>query len=213
MDKSELLDLVQKLDKNLKLTTRLHIRGGSACMLHGEEYRATIDIDTIPGESHYDKEDLEQACHKAGILLDPTSFEDLESGKPYLQILPEETLILPKPKPNSHLTPWSGEKLSMTTPPPADLIISKIKRCDVVDIQDIAFLMLKFEVKAEELQESFERLPTYWKEDVILKENFENTMRDFFDRFEEPTHKKPCPPTPQKKLKKESPFNLELGIA
>lgn len=213
MDKARLHKLLHKLDSHLENPTTLHIRGGSACILHGEEYRATIDIDTIPQQSHFDREDLAQACDKAGILLDPTSFEDLESGKPYLQILPEETLILPKPKPNSQLTPWSGDKLTMTTPPPADLIVSKLKRCDSVDIQDIAFLMLKFNVKAKDLEDSFHRLPRHWQQDVILKENFENTMRDFFDAFET-APQKPCrknPPENKPQLK--SPFDMELGYA
>lgn len=209
MDKNLLQDVLTKMDQHLQKDTRLHIRGGSACILHGEEYRATIDLDIIPRQSHYDMADLHQACEKAGVLLDPTSFEDLESGKPYLQLLPEESLILPRPKPNSEMTPWKRDKLTITTPPPADLIISKLKRCDALDIQDIAFLMLKFEVNANQLKEAFNRLDEHWKTDVLLKENFENTLRDFFDVFEE---KKPCKKPSRKKELFAAP-ELEPGFA
>jgi len=198
MDKTQLHDVLHKMDQHLQKNTSLHIRGGSACILHGEEYRATIDIDIIPQQSRFEKEDLRQACKKAGVLLDPTSFEDMESGKPYIQLLPEESLILPRPKPNAHMTPWKRNKLAVTTPPPADMIISKLKRCDAIDIQDIAFLMLKFEVNANQLKEAFNRLDDHWKSDIILKDNFENTLRDFFDVFEEKT---PCKKSPQKKQK------------
>lgn len=213
MDKAEIHQILGKLDEHLTQPTRLHIRGGTACMLHGEEYRATIDIDTIPNQSHYDREDLSQACDKAGILLDPTSFEDLESGKPYLQLLPEETLVLPRPRPNSHLTPWSGNKLSMTTPSPEDLVISKLKRCDSVDIQDIAFLILRFKIKAEDLTEAFRRLPEHWKEDIILKENLENTLTDFFEPPEETPQSRKCQKPIQKREKLRSQFDMELGYA
>lgn len=192
MEKHELQETLQKMDLHLQNPTRLHIRGGAACMLHGEAYRVTIDIDTIPQESEFDPEDLAQACKKAGILLDPTSFEDLESGMPYLQLLPEETLVLPKPRPGKELTPWKGEKLRVTTPEAADLLVSKLKRCDAIDIQDIAFLILKFKIKREEVVESFKRLPKFWREDIILKENFENTLKDFFEE-ETPEKTSPCP--------------------
>lgn len=203
MEKHELYKTLQKMDSHLQNPTRLHIRGGAACMLHGEAYRATIDIDIIPQQSEYNKDDLAKACEKAGVLLDPISFEDLESGKPYLQLLPEETLVLPKHRPGKELTPWKGEKLRVTTPEAPDLLISKLKRCDAIDIQDIAFLILKFDIKQKDVIESFNRLPKFWKEDLILKENFENTLRDF---FEEETPKKPSP-CKKKKSKENHLFN------
>lgn len=214
MEKSDLHKALQEMDSHLQNPTRLHIRGGAACMLHGE-VRTTIDIDTIPGESQFDPEDLAQACEKAGILLDPTSFEDLESGKPYLQLLPEETLVLPKPRPGKELTPWRGETLKVTTPEPADLLVSKLKRCDAIDIQDMAFLILKFQIKKEEVTESFNRLPKHWKEDIILKENFENTLRDFFE-YEEPKKSTPCPkknPTGKAQTNLYQPLDLEPQFA
>jgi len=194
MDKPELYEVLKKLDENLQLPTRLHVRGGAACMLHGEEYRMTLDIDVIPGESRYEKTDLSQACEKAGILLDPTEFEELEGNKPYLQLLPEESLCLPRPKPNSAKQCWEGKKLEMSTPPAADLIISKLKRSDPVDLQDIAFLLMKFETTMSELKEAFSRLPSHFRKDVILVENFENTLRDFFPQ--EP--RKSCQKSPKK---------------
>jgi hypothetical protein len=209
MESKELQEALILMDQNLKKPTRLHIRGGCACILHGEEFRSTTDIDAIPTASSFDPEDLAQACKKSGILLDPENLNDpehIQSGEPFLQLLTEENLVLPKEKPKSRMTLWQGGKLQITAPPPADIIVSKLRRCDAVDIQDIAFLLLRFEIKAPEIQEAFQRLPKELKNDPILRKNLENTLHDFFDSFEP----SPCPPNGKPKRRvKPDPTPLE----
>jgi hypothetical protein len=84
----------------------------------------------------------------------------------YLELVPEETLILPRPSPDlDYNTVFRGERLSVKTPPAADLVVGKLKRLQADDLADVAFLITRFRLTESDLAESFERLPARFKTD------------------------------------------------
>ena len=94
MDAFRLRQIFEKLDQGLEHPTELLIRGGAAVLGHGLEDRVTIDIDVLPA-SRFVEADLRRACAGAGIGFNPSDKDFTEQD--YLEVVPEETLILPRP--------------------------------------------------------------------------------------------------------------------
>ena len=125
MDALKLRQIFDKLDQALEHPTELLIRGGAAVLAHGLEQRVTLDIDVLPA-SRFIESDLRRACAAAELGFNPSDKDFAEQD--YLEVVPEETLILPRPDPeHAYNTIFRGLRLTVRTPPAADLVIGKLK--------------------------------------------------------------------------------------
>jgi hypothetical protein len=176
MDALKLRQIFERLDEVLEHPTELLIRGGAAVLAHGLEQRITMDID-VPPASRFIEVDLRKACNAAGIGFNPSDKDFAE--RDYLEVVPEETLILPRPDPErGYNTTFRGLRLTVKTPPAADLVISKLKRLDPQDSADVTFLIKHFRLTLADLNESFGRLPQRFKSDPVVQDNFHFVVED-----------------------------------
>lgn len=174
MDTLKLRQVFEKLDQALEYPTELLIRGGAAVLAHGLEQRVTIDIDVLPA-SRFVEADLRRACAAADLGFNPSDKDFAE--RDYLEVVPEETLILPRPDPErGSNTVFRGLRLTVRTPPAADLVIGKLKRLDPEDLAD--FLLKHFRLTEADLKESFERLPARFKADPVVQDNLRFVIED-----------------------------------
>jgi hypothetical protein len=177
MDAAKLRQIFERLDQALEHPTELVIRGGAAVLAHGLEQRATLDIDVLPA-SRFIEADLRHACAAAGLGFNPSDKDFVEQD--YLEVVPEETLILPRPNPDrGYNTVFRGLRLTVRTPTAADLVIGKLKRLEPEDLADVVFLIERFRLTAEDLRESFERLPPRFKTDPVVLDNLRFVIEDY----------------------------------
>ncbi len=145
-------------------------------LAHGLEQRVTIDIDVLPA-SRFIEADLRRACAAADLGFNPSDKDFVE--RDYLEVVPEETLVLPRPDPErGSNTVFRGLRLTVRTPPAADLVIGKLKRLDPEDLSDVTFLIKHFRLTGADLQESFDRLPARFKADPVVQDNLRFVLED-----------------------------------
>jgi hypothetical protein len=177
MDAAKLRQIFEKLDQALEHPTELLIRGGAAVLAYGLEQRVTLDIDVLPA-SHFIEADLRRACSSAELGFNPSNKDFAEQN--YLEVVPEETLILPRPDPDrGYNTIFRGRRLIVRTPPAADLVVGKLKRLEAEDLEDVIFLIKRFRLTEADLTESFERLPTRFKSDPVVQDNLRFVIEDY----------------------------------
>lgn len=178
MDQEKAKQHLQAIDGYLYNPALLRLRGGAACLLLGND-RSSMDFDVLPS-SEYDYHDLRQATERAGMAFDPDP-ELVDVDQDYISLVPEKTLVLPKPSPkHREITLFKGEKLEARCPPIADLVVSKLKRLDPADMQDVAFLIEKYRLTSIEIRAAYKRLPQELQADLVLRDNLDNTLRDHF---------------------------------
>jgi hypothetical protein len=176
MDAPRLTELLERLDAELEHDTELVIRGGAAVLAHGLEQRVTVDIDVLPA-SRFVEADLRRACSRAGLGFNPANKDQAEQD--YLEVVPEETLILPQPSSERpYNTVFRGQRLTVKTPPAADLLVGKLKRLEPEDEADVAFLVKRFRLTPEDVTEAFERLPGRFKLDPVVRDNLRYVIED-----------------------------------
>ena len=174
MDASKLRQIFEKLDQALEHPTELLIRGGAAVLAHGLEQRVTIDV--LPA-SRFIEADLRRACAAADLGFNPSDKDFAE--RDYIEVVPEETLILPRPDPErGYNTIFRGLRLTVRTPPAADLVIGKLKRLDPEDLADVTFLIKHFRLTRPDLKEAFDRLPARFKADPVVQDNLRFVVED-----------------------------------
>lgn len=177
MDGTELKEIFERLDAALEHPTELLIRGGAAVLAYGSEQRVTIDIDVLPA-SDFVEADLRRACGEAGIGFNPSDKDFTE--RDYLEVVPEETLILPDPSPNrGYNTVFRGRRLTVRTPPAADLVVGKLKRLEPEDVDDVLFLIGHFRLTKDDVTEAFSRLPARFKDDPVVQDNLRYIVEDY----------------------------------
>ena len=177
MDTIKLRQIFEQIDAALEHPTELLIRGGAALLAHGLEQRITVDIDVLP-TSRFVEADLRRACDAAGIGFNPLDKDLLEQD--YLEVVPEETLLLPHPSPDRvYNTVFRGLQLTVKTPPAADLVVGKMKRLDAEDVADVSFLIDRFRLTESDLQEAFQRLPERFKSDPVVEDNLRYIVEDY----------------------------------
>jgi hypothetical protein len=178
LDAANLREVFDRLDRALKHPVELWIRGGAAVLALGSEGRVTIDLDVLPG-SRFIEGDLRCACEAAGLGFNPPN-KDL-AERDYLETVPEESLILPVPSlERPYNTVFRGARLTVKTPPGADLVIGKLKRLDPEDESDIAFLIRRFGLQRADLEEAFGRLPVRFRNDPVVADNFRYVVEDYW---------------------------------
>jgi hypothetical protein len=176
VDRARLTEVFERLDSLLAEDTTLHIRGGAAVLALGLEGRATLDVDVLPSSRFVDS-DLRRACTGAGLLYNPPDKDFVEAD--YVEVVPEESLVLPMPSPSRpYNTVFRGKRLTVQTPPAADLVIGKLKRLDPEDSADIAFLTARFGLSEGDLREAWDRLPERFRRDPVLVDNLRWVIED-----------------------------------
>ena len=176
MDASKLRQIFEKLDQALEHPTELLIRGGAAVLAYGLEQRVTLDIDVLPA-SRFIEADLRRACSVADLGFNPPDKDFVE--RDYLEVVPEETLILPRPAADrGYNTIFRGLRLTVQTPPAADLVIGKLKRLDPEDFADVTFLVQRFRLTKADLEEAFDRLPGRFQADTVVQHNLRFVIED-----------------------------------
>jgi len=177
VDRNGLFAIFEALDGALQSSCELEIRGGAAVLALGLEGRTTLDVDVLPSSRFVDT-DLRRSCAAAGVGFNPTGGKDL-AERDFLEVVPEETLVLPIASPDRpYNTVFRGRRLTVRTPPAADLIIGKLKRLEPEDVADIAFLAQRFAVTEADLTEAFGRLPARWRVDPVIVDNLRFVLED-----------------------------------
>jgi hypothetical protein len=177
MDATELREIFERLDAALEQPTELLIRGGAAVLAHGFERRVTIDIDVLP-TSRFVEADLRRACEEAGIGFNPADKDFTE--RDYIEVVPEETLVLPVPSPErGYNTVFRGSRLTVRTPPAADLVVGKLKRLEAEDVDDVRFLVDRFRLTKDDVAEAFSRLTARLKDDPVVQDNLRYVVEDY----------------------------------
>lgn len=177
MDAAKLRQIFDRLDAALEHPTELLIRGGSAVLAHGLEQRATIDIDVLPS-SRFMEADLRRACAAADLGFNPSDKDFAD--RDYLEVVPEESLILPRADPDRvYNTVFRGQRLTVKTPPAPDLVVGKLKRLEADDLEDVGFLVKRFRLTRQDLEEAYGRLPERFKADPVVQDNLRFILEDF----------------------------------
>jgi hypothetical protein len=174
VDATSLRQALERIDAALTGPADLWIRGGAALLALGYEGRVTSDIDVLPG-SQFIEVDLRDACERAGLAWNPPD-KDFPPGD-YLEIVPASSLVLPAPAGDYDVV-FRGRMLTVRTPPPADLVIGKLKRLDAEDLGDVHFLVAKHGVVRPAIEEAFARLPERLRLDPVLQDNLRYVLED-----------------------------------
>lgn len=174
MNKSELLGYLQKIDDALVNPAMLYIYGSAVCILLDQPERISLDIDVAASYSKVVYSDLVQAAECAGIPVNPAENSFLNHIEWVLPL----RLCLPEPVPKSEMVLWQGVKLILKSGSIADLIASKLIRYDEIDQADIQYLYVQSGVKLKEIWKSVKRLPTQFRDDVLVVDNFFNLEAD-----------------------------------
>lgn len=176
MDNEGLREILDRLDAALQHDTVLLLRGGAAVLALGLRGRVTMDLDVLPA-SQFIESDLRQACAATGLGFNPDDKDVVE--RDYLEVVPEETLVLPRPtEDNPGNTVYRGRRLTIKTPPAADLVIGKLKRFDPEDLADVAFLVQRFALTRDDLEEAFGRLSARHRRDPVVQDNLRYLLED-----------------------------------
>ena len=69
-------------------------------------------------------------------------------------------------------------RLTVRTPPAADLVIGKLKRLDPEDLADIGFLIKHFRLTDQGVREAFSRLQARFKADPVVQDNLRFVVED-----------------------------------
>ena len=174
MDAATLRTYLEKLDTALAGPAACCVFGSAACMLLGEEGRFSLDVAIAAPYSTVNETMLRAAAAQIGLPVNPP--EDFAGD--HIEWIGPLRLCLAEPGVASRVILWQGERLTIFTVGPADLIASKLIRYDPTDQADIQFLMVNTRARFDEVALAVERLPVPFRSDPVVQENLENLRRD-----------------------------------
>lgn len=170
IDRQELRQIVERIDQGLAEPQTICLIGSAASILMGQPNRNTEDIDVWSRASKLKEKILRKAVEDAGLLYNPT--ED-EPNLPYVQVIHPGIVQVPGFNPETGLwletapeVVWEGNFLTVTAPPPAVIIASKMTRFEDRDITDSIWLMTAREVDAKSVMRAIRQLPPERREDA-----------------------------------------------
>jgi hypothetical protein len=174
MNKDKLINYLELLDAGLAAKTSLYIYGSAALMLLDEPERMSLDIDIASVYSEVDQSDLRHVATQIGLPVNPA----VDCQDDYIEWIAPMRLCLPPPADNIGMVLWQGAKLTIKTGFIAELIASKLIRYDETDLADIQFLLKQYSFTWEEVCAAANRLPSQFRNDIIVKENLKNLKND-----------------------------------
>ena len=146
--KDKVVEVLSNIASHLKGEAKLVLIGSTVGILLGQEERMTVDIDVWMRDSDFDYGDLKQACEKAGVTFDPTSYD--EPKEFYLQIVREGVCQVGDFDKEVKIMRFG--KMLVASPPIENIIASKMTRASEDDIKDSVFLMAVGNVAIEDVK-------------------------------------------------------------
>ncbi len=174
MDATTLHDYLEKLDDALEAPAACCVFGSGACMLLGEDGRISLDLDVAAPYSTVNETMFRAAAARIGWPVNPS---EAFAGD-HIEWIGPLRLCLADPVVAGRVRLWQGERLTIFTVGPADLVASKLIRYDPADQADIQFLMVNARLGFGDAAAAVERLPVAFRDDAIVRENLANLERD-----------------------------------
>jgi len=179
--RQDLKKILDRIDDNLTEPQTICLIGSAASILMGQPDRGTEDIDVWSRASLLKERILRSAVEAAGLLFDPS---DDEPELPYVQIIHPGIVQVPGYDPETSRwlgqeaeTVWAGHRLTVTTPPPAAIIASKMIRFEDRDITDSIWLMTARDVDAKTIMRAIRQLPHDRREEAEANFTVLNYMK------------------------------------
>lgn len=167
-NKSNLLEFLEVVDKELKKEIELIAVGGTALTLLDVK-ASTIDIDF-----NLEKEDYKEFESTLQSIPHGFTIDLFKDGLIFSQQLPDDYL-----EKCIDLKAKEFKKIKLKVLNPIDIIASKIGRLNERDIQDIKDCIKKFKIKKEELRERAKKVE-YVGHEETYKSNLEYVLRNLF---------------------------------
>lgn len=174
MNSAELRSHLERLDAALTAPARLCVYGSAAAMLLGQDDRTSLDVDVAGPYSEADETAIRAAANRIGLPVNPP---EAYQGD-HIEWVGAARLCLAPVDPATAVTLWQGRNLMLFTLPVPDLIASRLIRYDPIDLADIEYLAVQARVEFEAIAAAARRLPTPFRDDVLVQENLANLCRD-----------------------------------
>ena len=174
MNAASLREHLARLDTALAEPAKLCVYGSAAVMLMGQDDRFSVDVDVAGPYSSVNERALTAAAQQIGLPVNPP--DDFTGD--HLEWVAGLRLCLAPPSNATAVVLWQGERLTVFTLPPADLVASRLIRYDPTDQADIQFLLIQSRLRFPQVAEAVDRLPAPFREDTLVRENLESLRRD-----------------------------------
>jgi hypothetical protein len=145
---------LERIAAALRNPTRLTLMGSAPNILGGQPSRTSIDLDVWKPASTFDRQDLEDATEKAGLLFNPKG--EIEPNTPYIQIVEPGICQLGEFRPEEIETVGN---LRTERPPAENLIAAKLVRAEEKDLEDIAWLLATYQPEYENIRKIIQSFP------------------------------------------------------
>ena len=159
LNRGEWLEKLMRISQNLQrqgASAQLTLVGSVTGILAGQPARTSMDLDVWKPQSHYQYQELKKAVEAAGLLFDPKT--TLEPDTPYLQLL-EPGIVQTGNFDHTETIEQFGA-LRLERPPMANLIAAKLVRADPKDLEDIAFLLSRYQPARQEVEQAIQTMPS-----------------------------------------------------
>lgn len=167
LDNQKLLGFLEEIDRELSCRITVVAVGGTAMTLLGAK-PSTMDVDfTIPSK-YYDEFEHAKKIVQSGFRVDV--FRD---GAVFVTVLPDDYLE------KSKSIKTNLQNITLMALDPTDIIITKIKRLDERDKQDIESCITKFKVTRKQIEKRAQEM-NYSGNDRIFTDNLKIVLERFF---------------------------------
>lgn len=167
LNKKQLLDFLEELDKELERKITVVAVGGTAMTLHNAK-ASTIDVDfTIPADDYSE-------FHRVLDLV-PHGFkvDTWNNGMVFSQDLPDDYLEKSKP------LRTKMKNMKLRTLDPVDIVVTKIGRLNARDKEDIATCIKKFKITKEQIKKRAKEI-IYVGREENYEINLNHVLKNFF---------------------------------
>ena len=167
LNKKQLLDFLEELDKELEHKITVVAVGGTAMTLHNAK-ASTIDVDfTIPAE------DFAEFHRVLDLVPHGFKVDTWNNGMVFSQDLPEDYLS------KSKQVRTSMKNMILKTLDPLDIIVTKIGRLNTRDKEDIATCIKKFHITKAQIKTRAKQV-VYVGREENNEINLNHVMVNFF---------------------------------
>lgn len=175
LGRDEWMEKLMLIDQNLKqqrATARLTLVGSAAGILAGQPARTSMDLDVWKPKSRYRLQSLKRAVEAAGLLFDPKS--DLEPDTPYIQLIDPGLAQTGRFEKSETLETFDA--LRLERPPIANLIAAKLVRAEAKDLEDIAFLLSRYQPAREDIERAIKTMPRQARQKALENMSYLDAM-------------------------------------
>lgn len=175
LSRDEWLEKLTLVDQSLQrqgATALLTLVGSAAGIFAGQPGRTSIDLDVWKPTSRYQVPALKKAVEAAGLLFDPKSM--LEPDRPYIQLMEPGIAQTGEFTTTEMLEPFSA--LRLERPPIANLVAAKLVRAEPKDLEDIAFLISRYQPTRQDIEEAVNTMPRRARETATENLVYLSTM-------------------------------------